>query len=497
MKYTPLKISVYLVIILLILFGITFFSEAKQLQNGTFEEGFFIGDVAIKYPKSATFLQTKKAETPQVKSLDSIVNNVEALITISEEEDEKEEVAVKVEKAPAPNLKKIDTSKVQRIHYPENKKEYLEKLRANLSSDQCRIIHYGDSQLEGDRISAYVRNRLQGLYSGNGPGFVPIVQVYEQISNDVVPSENWTRHAYFDRRADLFEHKKYGAYTSLSRFTQVYDSINDALLDSLPTTKASIYIGVPSKPYNRLKKFTRIGLHYGNSVTPTTINVYNNGNLIKTDQLINDGNYHKYAINFPETPTALKIELESKISPDFYGLTLDGEKGINLDNVAMRGSAGTVFAGANSQVFAQMYKALDPKLLIFQYGGNSVPYFKDSLHVKKYVGYLKNHVNWVKRKSNDASVLFIGPGDMSTTQNGEMVTYPLLPYLNETLKEVFTKDGVAYWSIYEAMGGKNSMPYWVDQRLAGNDYTHFSPSGTKIISEILFLSLYLDLTDNK
>ncbi|MBU2951697.1 lipase [Tamlana agarivorans] len=497
MKYTPLKISLYLIIVLIILLGITFFSESKPLPNGTFQEGFSIGDITIKYPKSESFLQTKKVEAPQVTVLDSIVTNVENIIESTEIETIENDIAKIEELPPPPDFRKIDTSKVQRIQYPKNKSEYLEKLRSSLNASQCRIIHYGDSQLEGDRISAYLRNRLQGLYGGHGPGFVPIVQVYHQISNDVAASDNWTRHAYFDRRTQRFEHKKYGAYTSMSRFTPVYDSINEVLLDTLQIEKGTIYITKPSQSYRRLKTFTKIGLHYGNSVTPTTINVFNNGDLIQSDELINDGNYHKYSINLSETPSALKIELESKISPDFYGLTLDGDSGINLDNVAMRGASGTVFAGSNSTTFNQMYQALDPKLVIFQYGGNAVPHFEDSLHVKQYAGYMKNHVKWVKRKTKDANILFIGPSDMSTSENGKMVTYPLLPYLNECLSEVMTENDVAYWSIFDAMGGKNSMPYWVDQRLAGNDYTHFSPSGTKIISEILFLSLYLDLTDNK
>ena len=52
---------------------------------------------------------------------------------------------------------------------------------------------------------------------------------------------------------------------------------------------------------------------------------------------------------------------------------------------------------------------------------------------------------------------------------------------------------MAYWSMFEAMGGKNSMKYWVDQKLASSDYTHFSASGTKVVSELFFVALYMDL----
>jgi lysophospholipase L1-like esterase len=490
MTYSPFKICLYIALTLLVLLVVTYFSSSKQLDSGKFQEGFFMGSVTIKYPKLSSFLMQRSDETSNIKSMDSLVENIESII---KDEDSDADTAARI-----PNLKKLDTSKIQRIAYPKNSHAFIAQLREDLQSNQCRIIHYGDSQLEGDRISAYLRNRLQGLYGGSGPGFIPIVQVYQQVSAQVTPSNNWSRYAYFDPTREKFPHKKYGAYSSLSRFTQAYQTPIDSLtLDSLKVTNATIDVGISTKSYAPLRKFNKIGLHYGNSVTPTTIKVYNDGALIKSETLINDGNYHKVGIDLPSTPNNLKIELESKISPDFYGITLDGSSGISLDNVAMRGGSGTVFAGTDGENFKQMYQQLQPKVLIFQYGGNSVPYLKDSLEVKEYGSYVKNHMLWVKRKTNNANVIFIGPSDMTTMVNGQMKTYPLLPYLNEILKKECTENGIAFWSMYDAMGGKNSMKHWVDQDLAADDYTHFSPAGTKIISELFFLALYLDITNLK
>ncbi|MEZ4803004.1 MAG: lipase [Gelidibacter sp.] len=496
MKYSPIKISVYIVLTLLVLFGITYLSAGKKLENGKYQEGFYIGNVLIKYPKASSFLEQQAADKSTIKSMDSIVSNVEDLVV--DEEQVFEEGAIKSEKfvPNIPDLSKIDTSKVQRIAYPSDRLGFISQIKSNLNSDNCRIIHYGDSQLEGDRISAYLRNRLQGIYGGSGSGFVPIVQVYENISSVVSHSDNWTRYAYFDPTTEKFPHKKYGAYTSLSRFTPVYaEPIDSLMLDSLQVVKATIDIGIPTKSYGLLKKFHKVGLHYGNATAPTSIKVYKDGVLIKSEALIADGNYHKCAIDLSTTPSNLQIVLESKISPDFYGLTLDGANGISLDNVAMRGSSGTVFAGTNGDNFAQMYRQLNPKLIIFQYGGNSVPYLSDSLKVREYASYLKNHINWVKRKTTNANIIFIGPSDMTTSENGEMKTYPLLPYLNKTLQNVCLENGIAYWNMFDAMGGENSMEHWVNQGMAADDYTHFSRSGTKVISELFFLALYLDLTD--
>lgn len=492
MRYSPFKIVFYVIITLLVLLGTTLLTTSKTLDNGKVQEGFFIGDVHIKYPTFDSFFKDRGYDRSHIKSLDSIVSNIEDLV--KELDQEEPEI---ITKPKIPDFTKIDTSKVQRISYPGNRLAFIDQLRENLQSENCRIIHYGDSQLEGDRISGYLRNRFQGLYGGSGPGFIPIVQVYDQISANVTHSDNWTRYAYFDPTQKKFPHKKYGAYSSLSRFTEAYETVDSLLVDSLKIRKATINIGIPTKSYVLSRTFTKIGLHYGHALVPATIKVYNDNELIVSENLIADGSYHNFAINLATTPSNLKIEMESKISPDFYGLTLDGNSGISLDNVAMRGSSGTIFAGTNSGNFQKMYQQLQPKLLIFQYGGNSVPYLKDSLEVKEYASYLKNHINWVKRKSNDADVIFIGPSDMTTTDGGQMKTYPLLPYLNEVLKKTCKENGFAFWSMFDAMGGKNSMQHWVDQGLAANDYTHFSPSGTKIISELFFLALYLDLNNEK
>lgn len=492
MRYSPFKIVLTIVATLLVMFGMTYLSTSKALDDGKTQEGFFIGDIHIKYPTHDSFVYDQRVDHSKTKSLDSIVNTIEEVIKNLDKVEEDATITSKI-----PDFTKIDTSKVERITYPDNRLAFITQIRESLESNSCRIIHYGDSQLEGDRISGYLRNRLQGLYGGAGPGFVPIVQVYDQISANVTHSDNWTRHAYFDRTQEKFSHKKYGAYSSLSRFTEAYETIDSLLLDSLKIKTATITIGVPTKSYALLRTFNRIGLHYGNALAATSVKVYNDGVLIKSEKLIADGTYHNLAIELATTPSNLKIELESKISPDFYGLTLDRNSGVSLDNVAMRGASGTIFAGTNANNFQKMYQELQPKLLIFQYGGNSVPYLKDSLAVIEYAGYLKNHINWVKRKSNNSNVIFIGPSDMTTNANGQMITYPLLPYLNKTLKQMCTENDVAFWSMYDAMGGENSMKHWVDQGLAATDYTHFSPSGTKIISELFFLSLYLDLNDKK
>lgn len=481
----PIKTSIFIFLVLLALLALTAVSGSLDRKSGIREEGFSLGFTTLKYPQFQSFLHPE-TQPDNKKEIDNIVQNIQTAVS-------KELMELTNENNATPDFSVIDTTKIVRIAYPENKAQFLSKLLSQLTDSACRIVHYGDSQLEGDRISAYVRNRLQGMYGGSGPGFIPIKQVYEQISAVVTPSEQWLRYAAFDPTQEKLQHRKYGLYTSISRF-HPYIAPNDSVThEEHQWQKATLRIHPSKRLYSKLATFSRVGLHYGECKSPTAIKVYQDGNLIKSDSLKMDGQYHLYQLDFPSTPQDILIELESKMSPDFYGITLDGKNGISLDNVAMRGASGTIFVSQDRIAFQQMVHVLQPKVFIFQYGGNTVPYLKDEKAVDNYAKYVLSNINWVRRNSPEATVLFIGPSDMSTSVNGNRTTYPLLPYLNKKLKETCISNNIAFWSLFDAMGGENSMPYWVDQELASNDYTHFTAKGYRIISELFFTALQLDL----
>lgn len=481
-------------LILTILGGLLYLSKTDDSSE---KEGFFYKNIHLKYPKHTTFFEIDNIEkTPEkvIKKITKIItplevekvnNDSDPKLSTKQNEIEEKQKITKID------FSKIDTTSIQRIIYPESNPAFLDDLKSKLNSKNCRIIHYGDSQLEGDRITGYLRNRLQKIYGGSGPGFIPIKQAYHQISATVEHSDTWQRHALFDPTQKKFKHRKYGAYLSTSRFTPIIaDSIQ---IDSTPLTKATINISKSNITYLKFRSFKNIGLHYSNCNYPVQIKIFNNQELIEVDSLITDGNYHNYKIKLAQTPKDLRIELIGKISPDFYGLTLDATNGIQIDNVAMRGASGTLFRRNNEQDYGKMLEELNPKVMILQYGGNTVPYLKDSLGVDKYIGRLKSQVKWLRKRKSKMSFVFIGPTDLSKSINGKMKTYKLLPYLNSQLKEFCSQNNIAFWDMFNAMGGKNSMQTWVKEKLVGGDYVHFTPKGTKYISELFFTSLYLDV----
>ena len=66
------------------------------------------------------------------------------------------------------------------------------------------------------------------------------------------------------------------------------------------------------------------------------------------------------------------IEFEGRVSPDIYGLSIESDTGIIVDNIPQRGSAGLEFTMVNRENLTESLQKLAPDLIILHYGLNIV-----------------------------------------------------------------------------------------------------------------------------
>jgi lysophospholipase L1-like esterase len=83
---------------------------------------------------------------------------------------------------------------------------------------------------------------------------------------------------------------------------------------------------------------------------------------------------------------------------------------------------------------------------------------------------------------------------MSVKEKGRFVTYPNIEPVRDALRSAALENGFAFWDLYEAMGGKNSMPSFVasDPPLASTDYVHFTALGVNLVAEMFYNALMLE-----
>jgi hypothetical protein len=84
---------------------------------------------------------------------------------------------------------------------------FIDSLRE--SKRQVRIMYYGDSQIEGDRITSFLRHALREGRNGTGPGlFLPVMPVMYTKSIWLKSSASWGRYNYLSYKAGEISHNR-------------------------------------------------------------------------------------------------------------------------------------------------------------------------------------------------------------------------------------------------------------------------------------------------
>jgi len=456
------------------------------------KDGVNIGNIQLRFPTAQQLMNPKKQK---LANIDSLIATVDTTII--------EQPSIKHQGESnglmgSPNPTELTIKEATVIHCNENGNNALRKFFDKLNAlsqyrTKIHILHYGDSQIEGDRMTGFIRERLQNQFGGNGPGLVPATNVYNTFAFTQEYSSNFQRYTCFG--GEKLKNKKYGLMGSAARFTPEYsDSIDIA--QQTDEKIAWIQIAASPRAFSRARKFSTVKMYYNSCIVPCAINVYENETLIHQDSLISDGQPHIFKLTFANTPQPLRFEFISAISPTISNFSLEGDFGLQMSNIAMRGSSGNIFGNMDRATTQIAFNELGVELIIMQFGGNSVPHFQDSSAVRNYARYFKGQLNTLKTMRPSAAIIVIGPSDISQLKEGVYSSYPLLAYCVEQMKKQSIEAGAGFWNLYDAMGGENSMPAWVDKGLAGNDYIHFSVNGARVAAQLFydaFMAKYIQL----
>ena len=360
--------------------------------------------------------------------------------------------------------------------YPNDSIEWIFSLFEALekaSEQKVRIIHYGDSQIEEDRMSNYLRTAMQDTFGGYGVGLIPAIQSVPTSSFGQKCYRSLKRYLVYGTQDMRMEERNYGPLGQTALLTD--------------TATFSFYRLNYSKTRPNTKYFNKITILLDQVKRPTNATLIIKG--VKTTKTANVGD-RSITFSLPDSSTRASIFMSGEAL--IHGFMVDGgSTGVQFDNAAMRGCSGTVFTSINSESLKNYYTQNNVPLIIMQFGGNRVPYTKTDKAIASYCEQLTRQIEYLRRISPQSKILFIGPSDMSTNINGSMQTYPHLEKLINSLRQMCLNNDVAYWDLYGAMGGENSMVNWVNSNppLAGSDHIHFTYAGSNRASEMLWEGL--------
>lgn len=400
-------------------------------------------------------------------------------------------------------VKKSDTAALRenKIYNPDGLAAFFEALIQEKDNTLIRVAHYGDSQLEGDRVTQNLRANLQAKFGGGGLGFVPMDDVAASMGYTRTHTGKWTRYNVFNNRV---KNGFYGLSGTIYRFAK-----GEVLPDSIkPEDSASLgaytetgksgekkvkYGKNASVTFNFAKwvNYDRVSLMYGRTSEGFVVKGFSQGEKLFADSVKPSLGFAKLNLDIPPGTKNFKLEFLCNNSPDIYGLLVDDSTGITVDNYAIRGHSGNELMRIDGAYLATQADLTNTRLIIFQYGANMIPYLESEKECKYYEDVFYRLFMKFKKAAPKASILVIGNGDMGYHVSGEEQSYTYVRCLSDVQKNAALRAGCSFWSLLDAVGGESSILAWSRKGLSSLD-GHLSPSGQKIMANLIFKALMVE-----
>ena len=180
-----------------------------------------------------------------------------------------------------------------------------------------------------------------------------------------------------------------------------------------------------------------------------------------------------------------------------FGMALESDRGVVLDNFSMRGSSGTQLARIPINTLAHFARLRPYDLIIVHYGlneavkGNTVPI------LKVYIEGMKKAIGNVHAAFPDASILVVSVPDRDQRSAEGITTLKEVKNLVNLQEQLAADCHVGFLNFYKAMGGEGSMKRLVDRNMANKDYTHLSFGGGRLVARKVFPSFMAGLKNYK
>lgn len=337
-----------------------------------------------------------------------------------------------------------------------------------------RIAYFGDSYIEGDILTQDLRHLFQERFGGKGVGFVDIMSPTAGFRQTVLQSASgWTAYNANDVKGHGFDAGRQG--------------VNGRYF--IPSGNAALELRGQTRVYGAELDTMETATVYFTSCGGLQISVSVNGaeryTLFEDCDTTDEHQDYVKAKSVNGRIGRFNMSVEGGYSARFYGVALEDKCGVILDNFSMRGSNGWHISGIPYGTMRRFAQLRPYDLIILHYGLNvASPKMSDySYYTKRFV----KTVNHLKSVYPEASILVIGVGDRDAKDEyGELHTMKGVKELLYYQRKMAAEMHVAFWNLYDAMGGDGSMARMAEKKQANLDYTHINFAGGKHIARLLF-----------
>jgi D-alanyl-lipoteichoic acid acyltransferase DltB (MBOAT superfamily)/lysophospholipase L1-like esterase len=364
---------------------------------------------------------------------------------------------------------------------PDPMRIFLDSLQ--FSQGQVRILYYGDSQIEYDRVTSYLRRSLRKDHGGTGPGlFLPVMPVTYTKSFYVRASSNWRRFNYLSFKNGEIKHNDLGPFMAFCRY------LPDGQVSS-DNVKSWIRITPSTFSDTSESKYENLRILYRNTLDKVKIDVRSGSNAVISDTLKISSKITEFSCPLSGSKNIL-IDFSGKTSPDIYAISIESKNGVVVDNIPQRGSAGLEFTMVDKENLRDSYALLKPDLIVLQYGLNLATNIRNDYSY--YEKGLSRQLKLLKEISPGTGLMVIGLTDMAHQDGDVIKSYPNIPKIINAQRNAALNSETVFWDAYTAMGGRSTIIKWfgMNPPLAKKDYVHLTDQGADTLARMMISDLF-------
>jgi len=350
-------------------------------------------------------------------------------------------------------------------------KHFYEALQ-NADTNQVRVAFFGDSFIEGDIISATLRDTLQKVFGGSGVGIVP-------LASEVAGFRKSIKHTY----------ASWDTYTLLTPNNATIP-IGISGYTYIPGENNMVRFKPGKVPLQ--ENFKQVKVLYKNTESTTVNYIINEEPTIS--QTLEKSDEIKQLVISHDNIKSIQFRITPPDNIVVFGVSFENNYGTYVDNFSLRRNSGISLSRLSPELLKQFNNYLDYKLIILQYGLN-VASENDSTNYEWYTTRMIKIIKDLKVIFPETSFLLLSVSDRATNREGKVVTMRGIPKMRNMQRDIARKSGIAFWDLFEAMGGRNSIISYTEANppLAARDYTHLTHLGGQKIGKKLADALLYEI----
>lgn len=343
------------------------------------------------------------------------------------------------------------------------------------SSSQVRIAFFGDSFIEGDILTGDLRDMLQQHYGGSGVGFVDMASQTAGFRQTVTAhSKQIIRHSATD-----------------SAFQKNHLGINSRYFKPLP---GSAMLTLATTDYGRCTRKVHQSQLFLTTHVPLQVSACINNAVQQKFQLPASSSVQCVTAKGDIEKITWMMQADSSQSDriTLYGATMDNPRGVVLDNFSLRGSTGSNLLQIPEKNIRDFVSLRPYDLIVLHFGLNAIAENSTREDVSRYGRTLDRIIIRLKELMPHTPILMVSVSDRDVRRtDGSLTTMPPIRWLVREQQQVAMQHKIAFWNLYQAMGGSGSMGHMAAQSppLANKDYTHLNFRGGRKIAKKLYEAL--------